>query len=118
MWSSRKLVVVLCSVSLCQAPSDTVAQESEPPQITVGDALFLKTRFTVLFHRHASGVNEPLAEGDPVMNATAAISGDLFGSFRGKNMNYRACHFVDEHAEFVDKLDAPQGVMRSYADFA
>ncbi len=95
-----------------------VAQELDPPHIVVGEALFLETRFAEFFHRHANGINDPLSNGDPVMNATATTSGDLFGPFRGKSMNCRACHLVDEHAVLDDQPGASQGGFRSYADFA
>lgn len=95
-----------------------VPEALDPPEIRIGEALFMETRFAEYFAEHATGINEPLVHGDPVMDATATTNGALTGPFRGKSMNCRACHLVDEFAATPDQPGAPQGGMRTYADFA
>ncbi|MBA5865326.1 MAG: hypothetical protein GDA67_01360 [Nitrospira sp. CR1.3] len=103
-------VIALGSPMVC-------AQEgpADPPEITVGERLFLETRFAQFFKQFLSsggGVNDALPAGDPVMNTTVTIEAPLPGPFAGLSMNCRACHLVDEHVE------TPGGTMRTYADFA
>ncbi len=89
------------------------AQDADPAEVTIGERLFLETRFAEFFARNATGVNDPLAAGDPVVATTQTASGAaLPGPFAGESMNCRSCHFVDEH------LGAPGGGMRTYTDFA
>ena len=89
-----------------QAPAD-------PPEVTIGERLFLETRFAQFFRASGRDVNQPLLQGDPVMNTTVAATGaPLAGPFAGTSMNCRQCHLVDE------QLDANRGGMRSYGDFA
>jgi cytochrome c peroxidase len=108
---STILIVVFLSIS-----GSLRAQENPPrekaPEINVGERLFLDTRFAQFFARHAGDPNQDLASGDPVMDTSASVSGGLPGPFKGKSMNCRACHLVDEHVK------TPGGTMRTYADFA
>lgn len=94
--------------------ADTPA-ELDPPEIRIGEALFLETRFAEYFATHATEINAPLEHGDPVMDLTVTPNGNLPGPFRGQSINCRACHLVDE---FADQPGASQGGMRTYADFA
>lgn len=79
--------------------------ETDPPEIAIGERLFLETRFA---QGHAARPGAP----DPVMATTTTTATDLPGPFAGSNMNCRACHLVDEHHKTAG------GGMRSYADFA
>ena len=86
--------------------------QEDPAEVTLGERLFLETRFAEFFARNASDVNAPLPAGDPVLEETQTTGAPLPGAFAGESMNCRSCHFVDEH------LDVPGGGMRSYTDFA
>lgn len=109
---------VFCAISAIVSGSPIVrAQEgpADPPEITIGERLFLETRFAQFFKQFLSGgagVNDSLPVGDPVMNTTLTVGEPLPGPFAGLSMNCRACHLVDEHVE------TPGGTMRTYADFA
>ncbi|TKB67053.1 MAG: hypothetical protein E8D47_04445 [Nitrospira sp.] len=101
------------------APSSVLAQaageESDPPEIVIGERLFLETRFAQFFKQfidRGGETNRPLPSGDPVMNTTVTVGEPIPGPFAGQTMNCRACHLVDEHVE------SPGGTMRAYADFA
>ncbi|MBL7648875.1 MAG: hypothetical protein JNK74_22085 [Candidatus Hydrogenedentes bacterium] len=107
------LLPFLTGVPAAEAPA-----ELDPPEIRIGEALFMETRFAEYFAEHMTGINEPLVHGDPVMDATATTNGALPGPFRGKSMNCRACHLVDEFASTPEQSGAPQAGMRTYADFA
>jgi cytochrome c peroxidase len=84
-------------------------EDADPPEVTIGERLFLETRFAQFFAVHMSGVNAPLAQGDPVLDTLRTSLGPLAGPFAGKSMNCRNCHLVD------DTADAPT---RAYADFS
>lgn len=93
---------------------DTGAAPEDPPEVTVGERLFLETRFAQFFAVNSGGnVNAPLAAGDPAVATLAkAGSASLPGPFAGQAMNCRQCHLVD------DALGSPGGGMRTYGDFA
>ena len=115
---ARKIMLCLSAfLMLVQISPTADAQEAsgDPPEITIGERLFLETRFAQFFQQFLSrgaGVNDPLPAGDPVMDKTVTIGEPLPGSFAGLSINCRACHLVDEHVE------TPGGTMRTYADFA
>ena len=97
------------------APLAAVRHEKEPPapEVTIGERLFLETRFSQFFFANFRGrVNQPLSAGDSVMVVTATTEATLPGPFAGQGMNCRACHLVAEHAATVG------GGTRTYADFA
>ena len=77
----------------------------DPAEVVIGERLFMETRFAY------SHFNDP-KKGDPVMATTQTIGEPLPGPFRGQDMNCRACHLVDEHAE------TKGAGIRSYSDFA
>ncbi|NOS78576.1 MAG: hypothetical protein HOP35_11585 [Nitrospira sp.] len=119
--TARRMVfigVLLCFLIGMESLSSVAqAQEAaaDPPEITVGERLFLETRFAQFFQQflaEGAAVNDPLPAGDPVMDKTVTIGEPLPGPFAGLSMNCRACHLVDEHVE------TPGGTMRTYADFA
>lgn len=81
------------------------AAEHDPPQVAIGERLFLETRFAQAY------AVQP-GKADPALNYTLTMGQALRGPFAGKTMNCRACHMVDEHRS------DPAAGMRSYADFA
>lgn len=70
----------------------------DPPEQTIGERLFLETRFAQYFLAHSDGnVNHSLAEGDPVVAQILLSAGGRMGDpFAGQSMNCRNCHFVDD----------------------
>lgn len=89
------------------SPADVV-QAFDPPEQTIGERLFLETRFAQYFATHINGnVNKPLLQGDPTVNYVQMLSGKALGPFAGQSINCRSCHFVDD-------VDAGN---RTYADF-
>ncbi|WP_263356482.1 hypothetical protein [Acidicapsa ligni] len=110
--------VVLCSTSLImngcgagQAPVAPASEATTPAADSIGERIFLDTRFSEYFATHMTSTNAPLATGDPVVNTVETTNGTLPGPFAGQAMNCRSCHFVTEF----------QGVAgagnRTYADF-
>jgi len=86
--------------------------DSTPAADSIGEALFLDTRFSEYFAAHMTGVNNPLPTGDPVVETVQnAYGAPLPGPFAGQAINCRSCHFVTEF----------QGVTgagnRTYSDF-
>lgn len=111
------LMLLALTTSITLTPRSTIAQEApaDPPETTIGERLFLETRFAEFFAaflRTGGQVNAPLPAGDPVMEHSVTTGASLSGPFAGLSMNCRACHLVDEH------LETPGGGMRTYADFA
>ncbi len=94
-----------------QAPEALTESESTPAADSIGEALFLDTRFSEFFAAHMTGVNTPLASGDPVVATVDTPSGSLPGPFANQSINCRSCHFV---TEFQDVSGAGN---RTYADF-
>ncbi|HYB44433.1 MAG TPA: hypothetical protein VEL75_21840 [Candidatus Methylomirabilis sp.] len=87
--------------------------DTDPPEVQLGERLFLETRFAQFFFANSGGdVNQPLAAGDPVMNQIQTTGAPLPGPFAGQSMNCRQCHLVDEF-----KATSPFDV-RTYGDFA
>ncbi|HXK08122.1 MAG TPA: hypothetical protein VMT70_00620 [Vicinamibacteria bacterium] len=77
--------------------SSAAGDDTDPPEVAVGERLFLETRFAQFFAAHVgSDVNRRLATGDPVLDTLETASGLLRGPFAGKSVNCRSCHFVDD----------------------
>ncbi|MDN5940517.1 MAG: hypothetical protein L0H94_01430 [Nitrospira sp.] len=97
------------------APPSVAATGTPGAEEAVGERLFLDTRFAQafkVFMDNGGDVNDPNA-GDLVVDAIETLGAPIApGPFKGKSMNCRSCHFVD------DVLSSPGGGMRSYADFA
>jgi hypothetical protein len=98
------------------APKVAGAQDADPPEVAIGERLFLETRFAETFARFLSEhpgatVNDALPTGDPVLDHSETTGDPLPGPFAGQSMNCRSCHLVDEQLE-------PGGGMRTYDDFA
>jgi hypothetical protein len=104
-------VVVLVSCGAEKAPDFPTDADSTPALDTIGERLFIDTRFAQYFATHMTGVNQPLAVGDPVVALVDTTDGTLPGPFAGQSINCRSCHFVTEF----------QGVSgagnRTYSDF-
>ncbi len=91
------------------APKET---DKTPPADSIGEALFLDTRFGQFFATHMTGVNNPLPEGDPVVAEVQNVyTGPMPGPFAGQAINCRSCHFV---TEFEGVSGAGN---RTYSDF-
>jgi hypothetical protein len=109
-------LVALVGVTLPLSGSDCVAaadSETDPPEVAIGERLFLETRFAQLFFVRAKGdANAVLTAGDPVLDVTETLDAPLPGPFAGQSMNCRTCHLVDEQGSAVG------GGNRTYADFA
>jgi hypothetical protein len=85
----------------------------DPPEVTLGERLFLETRFAQFFAaENGANVNAPLAAGDPALDMSETTGAPIPGPFAGQSMNCRACHLVDEHDGVAG------GGVRAYADFA
>jgi cytochrome c peroxidase len=104
-------VVFLTSCGAGDAPQFKTEADSTPAEDSIGERLFLDTRFAEYFASHMTGVNQPLSVGDPAMDRVYTTNGTLPGPFAGQSINCRSCHFVTEF----------QGVAgagnRTYSDF-
>ncbi len=85
------------------------ADDVDPPEVQVGERLFLETRFAQYFAAHTTGINASLAQGDPALASLPTSDGPLPGPFAGMSINCRNCHLVD------DTAGAPT---RTYADYS
>jgi hypothetical protein len=103
--------VAMTSCGAGDAPLFKTDVDVTPAEDSIGERLFLDTRFAEYFATHMTGVNTPLAVGDPVVQQVYTTNGVLPGPFAGQSMNCRSCHFVTEF----------QGVAgagnRTYSDF-
>ncbi len=119
-WSRRLVLTpaLLMTVSGRHDPAAGGAQglateEADPPEVAIGERLFLETRFAQFFFADSRGdANVVLPAGDPVMDRTRTTQGSLPGPFAGASMNCRSCHLVDE------QKGLNRGGNRTYADFA
>ncbi len=113
-WLLAALVTTLaaCGGSSGSNISKTTA-DTDPPEVQLGERLFLETRFAQFFFANSGGqVNQPLAAGDPAVATSQTTGAPLPGPFAGQSMNCRSCHLVDE------LQDEPGGGVRTYCDFA
>jgi cytochrome c peroxidase len=94
-----------------QAPAAPTESDATPPADSIGEALFLDTRFAEFFAANMTGVNTPLTNGDPVVTQVQTPNGPLAGPFAGQSINCRSCHFVTEFQGMTG------GGNRTYADF-
>ena len=96
------IVVAGCVTPVAQAGGN---KDHDPAQVSIGERLFLETRFA-----QAEAVHP--GKADPALAYTLTLDQPLRGAFAGKTMNCRACHLVDEFK------DTSGGGMRTYADFS
>ncbi|HTB96329.1 MAG TPA: hypothetical protein VK716_04935 [Terracidiphilus sp.] len=94
-----------------KAPAALTESDATPAADSIGEALFLDTRFAEYFAVNMTNVNSPLTTGDPVVNQVQTINGTLAGPFAGQSINCRSCHFVTEFEGVAG------GGNRTYADF-
>ena len=104
------LLVVSCGSS-GTAPNFPSEVESTPAEDSIGERLFLDTRFSEYFAVNMTTTNQPLAVGDPVVAQVQTMNGPLPGPFAGQSINCRSCHFV---TEFTGVAGAGN---RTYSDF-
>ena len=108
-----RVVLILAVLAVILAIQSARADTADPPEVTIGERLFLETRFAQFFFTNSHGnVNTVLPTGDPVMDTTETTTGGFTGPFAGQSMNCRACHLVDEHGATTG------GGNRTYCDFA
>ncbi|HTG44257.1 MAG TPA: hypothetical protein VK633_06965, partial [Verrucomicrobiae bacterium] len=127
-WLALGISIILCASSSIEAGSafaesgrkfrtprttrDGSKPRPDPPEVMLGERLFLETRFAqYYFARCAGNVNTILVEGDPVLESTKTIGPELPGAFAGLTMNCRACHLIKE------QMSLGRGI-RAYTDFA
>jgi cytochrome c peroxidase len=105
---------VLAACSNSSSPSSAPPEGApDPPEVALGERLFLETRFAQFFAVHAGDdVNQPLSSGDPTVDQTVTTGDPLAGPFAGASINCRACHLVDEQTSVAG------GGSRTYGDFA
>jgi cytochrome c peroxidase len=105
------IAAVIAGCGSGKAPDAPTESDSTPPADSIGEALFLDTRFGEFFANSMTGVNNPLPSGDPVVVEVQTLGAPLPGPFAGAAINCRSCHFVTEF----------QGVSgagnRTYSDF-
>jgi hypothetical protein len=89
-------ILFMLSCSAGNAPNFPSEAESTPAEDSIGERLFLDTRFAQFFATHMTGVNQPLAAGDPAVDLVYTTTGTLPGPFAGQSINCRSCHFVTE----------------------
>ena len=94
-----------------QAPAAPTESDATPPADSIGEALFLDTRFGEYFAANMTSANALLAVGDPVVNQVQTTNGPLPGPFAGQAINCRSCHFVTEFEGVAG------GGNRTYSDF-
>ena len=106
------------SSSSSSSPSGSGSNQGAQPlqhyaaaEITIGERLFLETRFAEYFAANMTGINQPLSAGDPVVAQVQTTSSPLPGPFAGQSINCRSCHFVTEFE------GVPGAGNRTYADF-
>jgi cytochrome c peroxidase len=113
-FSTRPTIIsalALATTAACNAPPPEPA--ADPPEVVVGERLFLETRFAQFFAVNSGDdVNRPLVAGDPVLDTLETTGAARPGPFAGKSMSCRACHLVDESP------DPGTTGIRTYADFA
>lgn len=106
------LAAVVAGCGSGAAPAALTENDATPAADSIGEALFLDTRFGQFFATHMTDVNSPLSAGDPVVaNVQFADGSTKPGPFAGQAINCRSCHFV---TEFEGVSGAGN---RTYADF-
>jgi hypothetical protein len=104
-------ILFLLSCGAGEAPNFPSEAESTPAEDSIGERLFLDTRFAQFFAENMTGVNQPLSSGDPAMDFAYTLTGTLPGPFVGQSINCRSCHFVTEFQGVTG------GGNRTYSDF-
>lgn len=120
------IMALVTSCGAGKAPDFPTDVDVTPAEDSIGERLFLDTRFAQYFATHMTGVNQPLAVGDPVVQQVYTENGTLPGPFAGQSINCRSCHFVTEfegvsgagnrtYADFTTRSPIPQ-VMNGFVE--
>ena len=105
-------VCLLTAIYLAGCVGPPPPEDFDPPEQSIGERLFLETRFAEYFAANMTDINAPLAVGDPVVSRIQNINGaPMAGPFAGQSINCRSCHFVDEFQ------GVPNAGNRTYSDF-
>lgn len=99
----KTLIHIVVGIVIGANPVWLCAAEQDPPQIAIGERLFLETRFAQAYYAQPD-------KSDPALAYTITTRDPLRGAFAGQTMNCRSCHLVDEHGKDVGN--------RTYADYA
>lgn len=118
--SARRAVAVatlaLGAGPLASCASDplrvTPAELPDPPQVQLGERLFLEPRFAATFAAQSGGDVNRAGIVDPVVAELETTGAARPGPFAGSTMSCRGCHLVD------DSPDPDGRGTRTYADFA
>jgi cytochrome c peroxidase len=105
------LIAVLAGCGAGQTPLAPASEATTPASDSIGERIFLDTRFSQFFAANMTGINQPLASGDPVVSQVETLTTPLPGPFAGQSINCRSCHFVTEFQGVAN------GGNRTYADF-
>ncbi|GJL77967.1 MAG: hypothetical protein NPINA01_09560 [Nitrospinaceae bacterium] len=119
----RKVAQVLFLMFIFSVVGLPAFADEDPPEIVLGERLFLETRFAQFFFANSTGPNTLLISGDPILDEADDPLGILPpnspGPFAGFSMNCRACHFVDGLLDGdVEAGPFPASGMRTYTDFS
>jgi hypothetical protein len=107
------LAALVCGCAHYSTEPRAPAASFDPPEQTVGERIFLDTRFAQFFAAHCGGnVNLHLSMGDPTMDYSLTEGAALPGPYSGLSMNCGACHLVDQQDGVAG------GGIRTYCDFA
>jgi cytochrome c peroxidase len=102
-------------IALLMLPALAAAQPHETA-VSLGERLFLETRFAEYFKSHSGGrINPPVGEhpADPVLSRAPRGDGTwISGPTAGQTMSCASCHLVDQ----ADSI--PGGGPRAYSDFS
>lgn len=111
--SLQRVAGCLCLALACCTLFAAEEEAGDPAEVTIGERLFLETRFAQFFFANSNGdVNAPLVKGDPAVEFLQTLNGPIPSPFAGQSMNCRQCHLVD------DAKLTPGGGNRTYSDFA
>jgi hypothetical protein len=91
---------------------DAVQPSGDPPEVAIGERLFMDTRFSQFFAVNFDGnVNHPLKQGDPILDTVTVKGESAKGPFKTRSINCRSCHFVAEFSYLGNDTK------RTYADY-
>jgi hypothetical protein len=91
---------------------DAIQISADPPEVAIGERLFMDTRFSQFFAANYDGnVNHPLKQGDAVLDSVSVNGQQVTGPFKTRSINCRSCHFVSEFLYLANDRT------RTYADF-